>query len=249
MNHDLALSLESSLSGTLNTDLGADRIQQSKTNGEKFQLVTKSVSKPLPINTKPRRHGSAQMASLKNSTASCTGWVGAEELLAWGNHHSSFLLSPGTEQTNFSGADARLLHPLQKAIFSTCCSPTRPEHRITKAKAQPGLDSNPGKGILALWLQSRLQAQPSSTQGQCFESSASEGALHLLFPSLEAKRPPRLAGSSPSSEQPDSSVCSALPAGHTGTCGSWHGQPPKTSPPLQINSSRGRKSTAEQSRL
>lgn len=115
-------------------------------------------------------------------TASCTGWVEAKELLAWGNHHPWFLLSPGTKQTNSSEEDAghslAFLHSLQRAIFATCCSHTRPEHRATKAKPWPGLDSNPGKGTLALWTQTRLQRQPSSTQMQWFESSAPKKMLY-----------------------------------------------------------------------
>lgn len=126
--------------------------------------------------------------------------------------------------------------PLQKAIFSTCCSHPRAEHRVTKAKPRPGRDSNSGKGILALWTQSGLQTQPSSTQGQCFESSASKKVLYTCyFPLWKQNDHPGWEWLSFHLESNLTDLFALPFLQDKGTCGLWHQAAFKSFPPLQMN--------------
>lgn len=197
----------------------------------------KNVSKLLPIYTKLRGVALLRWHPSGTGTASCTGWVEAKEPLAWGNHHSWFLLSPGTKQTNSSEEGARhslaFLHSLQKAIFNSCCSYTRAELRVTKATPCPGLDSNTGKGTLALWTLTWLQTQPSSSKvwKLCIKK-----VLYTCYCPLwkQNDHPGWEAALHPQSNW---AGLFALPflqdiKGHVARC---IRQPSKASPPLQIN--------------
>lgn len=140
--------------------------------------MTRSLSKLLPITTKPQRGGSAQMASLKNRDCTLHRLSGSKAAPGLGK--SSFPISAQPRQLGQSKQtpqrkmqDPPLLpFTLCKRQYFVPAAHTPDQSRAAKAK--PGLGSNPGKGILARWAQTRLQTQPSSTRGQCFESSASK---------------------------------------------------------------------------